>query len=309
VLLLWTFVAATSLLMSVAMGYGAWRRANAPEANAEIVAIDDVRDRVTVRFVDASGRSCEAAVLYDATGQGTRVGDRIAVRYTRDPSCSNVRASSDSTWWLSVFIPLAFLAAALVALVRLRRRAAHSRAATLRASHDPPMAPMPRPAGPLACRQSNLRLFGYVGGTGLMLACAVAIIAAPLVGVDVQPGIATAGYAGLLLGLWGAYWFWWRLAYKLEVTATTLKWSSLLRRGQIPLDELWEIAPTYERPWAGYPELVRFRVERGASVLVMDFDTLSQFVDEVKRRAPHVRRQIWRSLDEVDSPEAEPKVF
>jgi hypothetical protein len=47
---------------------------------------------------------------------------------------------------------------------------------------------------------------------------------------------------------------------------------------------------------------VRFRVEAGAGVLVMDFDGLKRFVDAVKRRSPDLRLRVWRPIGEVRFP-------
>lgn len=144
-----------------------------------------------------------------------------------------------------------------------------------------------------SCRQSGFRFYASVVATSAFLATGLAFFVATSLGWRAVPGVAFGGVATFVLGLWGGFWTLWRLSFRLETTKTTLRWRSILRRGEVSLSNLRRISASPVTPWRGPRELIVFRVRSGPAIMIMVFDGLIPFVREVEVLAPGVGVEPW----------------
>ena len=101
-------------------------------------------------------------------------------------------------------------------------------------------------------------------------------------------GLRFVAILGLVLSLWTAYWILWRISHRLELTETVLRWRTVLRQGEIPVERIRTIAPTLFTPWRGNCRLIRIEPTLGASILVIEADGLADFVREVCALGPQI---------------------
>jgi hypothetical protein len=116
---------------------------------------------------------------------------------------------------------------------------------------------------------------------GVMVAAGVFSFFAPN-GSNAGPG-PLFGAAWFLILLWNAYWFLFRVSYRIELEGNHILWFTPLRHGEFPLDDLVSI----RSPLLIY-QLSIFKRRSGASVIMMVQRGLFEFGSEVHRRAPEV---------------------
>ena len=90
----------------------------------------------------------------------------------------------------------------------------------------------------------------------------------------------TAFFVGCLVSTWYSMLFG---VWRLELTADTLRWRSILQSGEVPLTELRRMRPGYLGSRA---EVIEFARHRPIRVLVRD--GLPQFAADVRQAAPHL---------------------
>lgn len=145
----------------------------------------------------------------------------------------------------------------------------------------------------VSCEQSSFRFYAAVVAAGLAMLVGAAILILRWAGLSMTPGTTYGGAGALVVGTWTGYWVFWRLCVRLEATQTTLRWRSLLRRDEVPLDRLRRISPSPVTPWLGHNELIRFQAESQPSVFIQDFPDLKHFVRDLAALAPQVQVDHW----------------
>ena len=88
--------------------------------------------------------------------------------------------------------------------------------------------------------------------------------------------------AWFLILFWNAYWFLFRISYRIEMQGNQIRWFTPLRRGQFALDDLVSIRSS------PLNQLSVFKRRSGPSVIMTVQRGLSEFTDEVRHRAPRV---------------------
>jgi hypothetical protein len=116
---------------------------------------------------------------------------------------------------------------------------------------------------------------------GFMIVAGVFIFVTPN-GSDPGPG-PLFGVAWFLILLWNAYWFLFRISYRVELENDQIRWFTPLRHGEFALDDLVSIGS----PLIVY-QLSIFKRRSGPSVIMMVQRGLSEFGAEVHHRAPEV---------------------
>ena len=91
------------------------------------------------------------------------------------------------------------------------------------------------------------------------------------------------GIAWFLILFWNAYWFFFRLSYRIELDGDRVRWFTPLLHGEFPIDDLVSIGSSPLRY-----QLATFKRQSGRGPIVLVQGGLSEFADEVHRRAPHV---------------------
>jgi len=116
---------------------------------------------------------------------------------------------------------------------------------------------------------------------GCMAVAGVFIFFAPS-GSNPGPG-PLFGVAWCLILLWNAYWFLFRISYRVELEGNQIRWFTPLRRGEFALDDLASISS----PLLLY-QLSIFKRRSGPSVIMMVQRGLPEFAAEVHQRSPEV---------------------
>lgn len=101
--------------------------------------------------------------------------------------------------------------------------------------------------------------------------------------------------ASIPLG-WLVYGFGFRVADRLELTASELAWRSPLWRGRVPLSRVRSMTDALP-----LVDALRISVQDAAPIYVRVGGGLSQFASRTERAAPHVRVTLSRRLDGVQS--------
>lgn len=115
-------------------------------------------------------------------------------------------------------------------------------------------------------------------------------------------GASTTGAAlfGCLLAAvpigWLVYGFGFRIADRLELTATELSWRSPLWKGQVPLDRIRSMTDALP-----VVDAVRITVAGGRPILVRVGGGLSQFESRTVRAAPHIRMAVSRRQESAEA--------
>ncbi len=121
-----------------------------------------------------------------------------------------------------------------------------------------------------------------------MLALMAAIGVAGLVAAVVATG-PPLWFVGLyLLALvWNAYWFLFRIAYRLDLSQDELSWHAPFRSGTVNLRQIDQMRP--QRLGSTF-EVIALR--QGRPLLVMVQKGFADFASEVQARAPHIGVRI-----------------
>jgi hypothetical protein len=91
----------------------------------------------------------------------------------------------------------------------------------------------------------------------------------------------------VLVVIWNGYWFLFRIAYRLDLTESSLAWRTPLRSGTIALIDLVEMRPSR---FGSSAEVLR--LSDGSKVLVMVRKGFVDFMAEVQAAAPHVEARV-----------------
>ena len=116
---------------------------------------------------------------------------------------------------------------------------------------------------------------------GFMAVAGVFIFFAPN-GSNPGPG-PLFGVAWCLILLWNAYWFLFRISYRVELEDNQIRWFTPTRQGEFALDDLVSISS----PLLLY-QLSIFKRRSGPSVIMMVQRGLPEFAAEVHQRAPEI---------------------
>jgi hypothetical protein len=87
--------------------------------------------------------------------------------------------------------------------------------------------------------------------------------------------------------IWNGYWFLFRIAYRLDLTESSLAWRTPLRSGTIALIDLVEMRPSR---FGSSAEVLRS--SDGSKVLVMVRKGFVDFMAEVQAAGPHVEARV-----------------
>src|SRR5580704_7696421 len=116
---------------------------------------------------------------------------------------------------------------------------------------------------------------------GFMVVAGVFLFTAPG-GSKAGPG-SIFDVAWCLVVVWNAYWFLYRVSYRIEMEGDQIRWFTPLRHGEFAVDDLVSISSsplTYQ--------ISTFKRKSGPSVIIMVQRGLSEFAQEVHQRAPQV---------------------
>lgn len=91
----------------------------------------------------------------------------------------------------------------------------------------------------------------------------------------------------LLVAVWNSYWFLFRIAYRLDLWQSSIRWQTPLRSGTIALTDLVEM-----RPMRFGSSVEVLRLSDGSKVQVMVRRGFVDFMAEVQAAAPHVQARV-----------------
>jgi hypothetical protein len=119
-----------------------------------------------------------------------------------------------------------------------------------------------------------------------LVIAALLVAAATDSGPGPQLAAALAWTAGVIIS---GYWYLRRFPYRIELTATTLRWWTPTHRGELPLDRLRAV-----RPFRFAPNVAIFEPLEGKRVPVMTRHGFAEFSAEVRAAAAHVNTDCSR---------------
>lgn len=91
----------------------------------------------------------------------------------------------------------------------------------------------------------------------------------------------------LLVAVWNGYWFLFRIAYRLDLSESSIRWRAPLRSGTIALSDLVEM-----RPFRFGSTVEVLCLSDGSKVEVMVQKGFVEFMAEVQAAAPHVQARV-----------------
>src|SRR5262245_7816175 len=121
----------------------------------------------------------------------------------------------------------------------------------------------------------------FVIGTFIGLALATVVFIGTLTVWRTEPGLRFVAVLWVVLGLWSGYWTCWRMSYYLTLTDESVLWRGVLRRGEVPLDDVTRVDGSGFAPWKGR-NAVRIVTTSGPTILLMAGEGLSTFVSKMK---------------------------